>query len=247
MRPGVRAHYRAREVSLWLGLLPALQRPDGLPARHHLLDDALNASTFEATGTKPLADLPLPPVGFPVTTTPAACPRAVPTPPCAPPESAPPPPTGFPAVRGRKTVRSGGGRCGTTTGGGHGLKTSQGYTLSVVIAVGCSLLFLNVFFFFCTYYQRSQLGDEQKRALRGPGAGSDESSDDSAQRPPHLLSPLASLSPPASPGGGGAVTRSLGGDTADSVPDYYGCKRSGSVQQFPPLQRADHHASSTVV
>lgn len=57
MKPKVRDHYRAHRLSFWLNLIPQLHRPGStsIVPQHHLLDDHNNPLTYDGV-VRPIAD-----------------------------------------------------------------------------------------------------------------------------------------------------------------------------------------------
>lgn len=160
-KPKLKNHYRAHRLSFWLNLVPDLHRPGGddVPRSHHdLIDDE-----------PPTPRLPiLTPRKLPTTETPEPS-RNQPT-----------------AVNLTTTVTSATIDSGLLTEDllGTGASTTQhtvedGFAaystaLSVTIAIGCSLLILNVLIFAGVYYQRDKTrmneqngGQPKKRSENG--------------------------------------------------------------------------------
>ena len=173
MRPSQRDHYRGSKMALWLDLIPKIHKSDNLELKYHLLDNWDNATTFEVEGTRPLdmnKIFPPPPISppFPPSTTSIPTSTTIrsttstttPTPTTTRGRVKPPVPT-KPAKRERWTTR----KTPNVTqapqvGGVFGMDSKL--SLSVTIAVGCSLLFLNILIFAGVYYQKDRMRMEMK-------------------------------------------------------------------------------------
>ncbi|KAJ1523481.1 hypothetical protein ONE63_001334 [Megalurothrips usitatus] len=154
LKPRVKTHYRAHRLSFWLHLVPELHRPggEGVPAQHHQLadEDADRAAAANATKT---------------TTANARTPTAN----VAGGSSSV---TSVPAVT---LVPGGGGAAGA---GADGLPpepdgfAAYSTALSATVAIGCTLLLLNMLVFACVFRQR----DKHREGRGDRGSGSDSSS-----------------------------------------------------------------------
>lgn len=157
-----KSHYRSHKLAMWTNLIPDLHRatPVEEVARvHHLLDDYNDPDSYEGKVRQVPATL----APSPTSTTPQPMTSAV--------------NSSLPIVGTSRGARDDdpyakvlNGTRGLT-GAGHG-KSSDGdhYTaystaLSVTIAIGCSLLILNVLIFAGVYYQRDKQRLELKRRL----------------------------------------------------------------------------------
>lgn len=178
MRPTIRHHYRGTKMALWLDLIPKLHESEDLDPTYHLLTNYDNSSTFEEEGTDEL-DLerlfpppPLPPLSPPPSSTEVATTTTTPLPTTLPPSTTstvsttssyerwgsesrsppkytdPPPEKTTPKAEEVSSVKD------TTL------------SLSVTIAVGCSLLFLNILIFAGVYYQKDRMRMEMKMRQR---------------------------------------------------------------------------------
>ena len=164
MRPTIRDHYRGSKMALWLDLIPKIHKSDNLELKYHLLDNWDNATTFEAEGTRKLdmnKIFPPPPISPPfppstttiatTSTTKATTEATTPTTTSStsgwhrPPATRPP--------RPRWTTRK---PQNVTQAPQVGFMDSK-LSLSVTIAVGCSLLFLNILVFAGMYYQKDRM------------------------------------------------------------------------------------------
>ena len=171
-------------MALWLDLIPKLHASEDLDPTYHLLNNYDNSSTFEDKGTAEL-DMqklfpppPIPPVSPPPSST-------------QPPTTTTPPPTTTtlpPSTSTRSTTTSFYERWGSETRKPPKRHTSPPppvvvvtpspesaentdskdttLSLSVTIAVGCSLLFLNILIFAGVYYQKDRMRMEMKMRQR---------------------------------------------------------------------------------
>ncbi|XP_076435747.1 neuroligin-4, X-linked-like [Babylonia areolata] len=143
-RPAVRHHYRGQKLALWLDLLPKINKADGAGPSSHQLSTPTNRSTFDDYHRliPPFDNLfPSPP----------------PMPPLAPNQG------GGEGVEGgqkkegeereetRKKIAASSGESGTTS------------SLSITVAVGTTLLFLNLLVFAAVYYQRRRIRKLRER------------------------------------------------------------------------------------
>lgn len=169
-RPQVRHHYRGKQLAMWLDLIPKInveditnsEKPDS--AEHNLLDPR-NDSTFDEPQrliTRFHKLFPAPPS----TTSPP--PKDPPYQPNTSSDSVSDNTDGGPKV----FVTEGGGDLATSvlppvsdSRGGESLARSS-VPLSITVAIGCSLLFLNILFFAGVYYQRDRI----KKLKRAKGA-----------------------------------------------------------------------------
>jgi len=159
-KPKLKNHYRAHRLSFWLNLVPDLHRPGGpdIPASHHLLNsqDEAEASQRSYFPSLPKSIWPgissLMPGGTAVPNphsfnlTAAVMTRV----------------TSSPKIE--ENVQS----LHTPDGGAGGDQQEDGFAvystaLSVTVAIGCSLLILNVLIFAGVYYQRDKQKVEVKR------------------------------------------------------------------------------------
>ncbi|XP_067638484.1 neuroligin-4, Y-linked isoform X2 [Eurosta solidaginis] len=149
-KPKLKNHYRAHRLSFWLNLIPDLHKPggDNVPAAHHQLrddsDDELDNNIASDATIKPLNPPYSPHAGT--------------------------------AALARNGSRYGGklypgdddGEA-HAAGSGTAPDTQDGFAaystaLSVTIAIGCSLLILNVLIFAGVYYQRDKTRLSEPRA-----------------------------------------------------------------------------------
>ena len=170
MRPSMRHHFRSSTMALWLDLIPKIHKSDDLGAKYHLLDNYANASTFDkGTRKLDLVDVfptpPIPPIIPPfVTETRTSSP--------------------LDGAGGSKLSQQTTPSSGYDSGGNqiHGRFPSQTrvntpndssvvsgskgdnnnnkvntLSLSVTVAVGCSLLFLNILIFAGMYYHKDRM------------------------------------------------------------------------------------------
>ncbi|KAH7962212.1 hypothetical protein HPB52_014914 [Rhipicephalus sanguineus] len=209
LKPKVKDHYHAHRLSLWLHLIPQLHRP-GAPEAHHLLEDHDNPLSYDGhvrslDGMAPASSSSSSLPGFELVFREPGdgrklewCHRAQGN------ESGAWPAEAASTARPLWEPLSGGG---------------YSTALSVTIAVGCSLLVLNVLIFAGVYYQRDKTRLEAKLHKRSyklakPG------------EPPHLTTaggkPLALRAPPPSPvgpaGGGGGGANMAGAGNAATLP-----------------------------
>lgn len=167
-KPKIKNHYRAHRLSFWLNLVPDLHRPGGddVPRSHHLLEDHDDLSTYDGK----VRAIPVSQVTFPeLTPTPplsgtttfnltAILGGRVPPPPKATTEVTrlPLPTLSDPAQEKKNKSHSGDD---LPEDGFAAYSTA----LSVTIAIGCSLLILNVLIFAGVYYQRDKHRLEVKK------------------------------------------------------------------------------------
>jgi len=170
MKSSVRHHYRGGKIALWLDLIPRLHKSDNLDARYHLLDDSDNLTTFEDEGTRPidwldtLSTPSIPTTLISYTTqslnvTRLSTPTAV---------SA--------AFKTSNTIKQRRSTAPTTLKSssekpGHELHTvtsvahiarDGSMSLGITIAVGCSLLLLNVLVFVAVFHQKGRVRRERR-------------------------------------------------------------------------------------
>ena len=154
-------------MALWLELIPKLHKSDHLDARYHQLDDWDNVTSFEAEGTRHTARSDL------LTTTTSRQPALTPS-------STPGVTTSSPTTTTSTTTTA---STTTTTAGGAESPASSGSTfvrqqqsadesltsdvstvsLSVTVAVGSFLLFVNILVFVAVYYQKDRIRRERRR------------------------------------------------------------------------------------
>jgi len=156
-------------MALWLELIPKLHKSDHLDARYHQLDDWDNLTSFEAEGTRHTARSDL------LTTT--RSPRAALTPPS----------TAAVTLSSSTTTTTSTTTSSTTTtrsttaavelpaspattivgeqqSADDSLPTDVNtVSLSVTIAVGSFLLFINILVFVAVYYQKDRIRRERRR------------------------------------------------------------------------------------
>jgi hypothetical protein len=173
VRISVAHHYRGSKMALWLELIPKLHKSDNLDPRYHQLDQWDNLTTFEEHGTRYtiLRDLLSP---TPTSTIPTTSPTTILTSPL--PTSSMTTlghlrrPTS--TARNRKVtlpITASGDAAqshassSTSLGGTAGGKDINTLSLSVTIAVGSFLLFLNILIFVAVYYQKDRIRQERRR------------------------------------------------------------------------------------
>jgi len=154
-------------MALWLELIPKLHKSDRLDARYHQLDDWDNVTSFEAEGTRLTAhsDLltstsRLPPTlshssthtASPTTTTPTTTTAST---------------TTVAAVRGaaKSPASSGSTFVGQHQSADNDSTSSDvsSVSLSITVAVGSFLLFVNILVFVAVYYQKDRIRRERRR------------------------------------------------------------------------------------
>lgn len=171
MRPNKREYYRGQKLALWLELLPKIHKPDNCSPEHHKLDNSNNMSTFdEPDRLLHYSEVfPSPP----------------PVPPISPPPKPQPPVTpnnedshspsqstysyssdytfdNTPVHRSTDSPTNDRRSTASTNSQKEAASLGRGGTdgvvpLSITIAVGCSLLFLNILIFAGVYYQRERI------------------------------------------------------------------------------------------
>jgi hypothetical protein len=173
MRPMARHHYKANDMAFWLALLPKIHTSDNLPPEFHLLHNYNNKSTFEAYGTRELNLEDMMPTTTtsttlaPTTVTTTIATTTTTTATTTTSTTTQPPPTSPHAKPTRSSVRkqsTSDDDYSTTKPYASGITARDGtLSLSVTIAVGCSLLFLNILIFAGVYYQKDRLRIELKQ------------------------------------------------------------------------------------
>jgi len=153
-------------MALWLELIPKLHKSDHLDARYHQLDDWDNLTSFEAEGTRHTAHSDL------LTTTTSSQPVLT--------QSSTP---GTTQSSSTTTTTAATTTSTTTAAVGAELPGSSGSTyvrqqqsvddsqstdvstvsLSITIAVGSFLLFINILVFVAVYYQKDRIRRERRR------------------------------------------------------------------------------------
>ncbi|XP_070388307.1 neuroligin-4, Y-linked-like isoform X2 [Dermacentor albipictus] len=204
----VRDHYHAHRLSVWTQLIPKLHRAGGgdVPRSHHLLEDFENVASYDGV----VREVPPPP--------PPMSPSPTPSLPHSTMDSnsgGGGPLTTSGGARAGKGAQDG-GRGGVTTPGDPSQTEAMampqgGYStaLGVTIAVGCSLLILNVLIFAGVYYQRDKAGratdKSKKRPFEPPRLGDELGRGSPPSQPASILAGSGTLKrpPPASPCAGG--------------------------------------------
>ncbi len=171
MRPTVRHHYRGTKMALWLDLIPKLHQSDELDPKFHLLSNYDNSSTFDSDGTEELDMKVLFPPSPPPTTTPiptSTTPSTTTPPPTTTSPSTPPPttPRWHPPTRLPNTPVPAPEQSTDPPNMAAMSGKDNTLSLSVTIAVGCSLLFLNILIFAGVYYQKDRMRSEMKARQR---------------------------------------------------------------------------------
>ncbi|XP_022343472.2 neuroligin-4, Y-linked-like isoform X4 [Crassostrea virginica] len=199
-RPQIRHHYRGKQLAMWLDLIPKINREDITPsekpdtAEHNLLDPR-NDSSFDEPQRLMTRFHRL----FP-----------------APPPTSPPPPKDTPYQPNTSSESvsenfDGGSKLSVTEGSdlsptvlppmsdsraSESLARSS-VPLSITVAIGCSLLFLNILFFAGVYYQRDRI-KKLKRAkgvceteLRTPKKNGSDGGDTHRQETSSLMTSQA--------------------------------------------------------
>lgn len=171
MRPNTREYYRGQKLALWLELLPKIHKPDNCSPEHHKLDNSNNMSTFDEPDrlVQYSEVFPSPPPMPPIS------PPPKPQSPVTPNNEDSHSPsqstysyssdytfdntpvhrsTDFPPNDRRSTASTNSQKEVASLGRGG---TDSVVPLSITIAVGCSLLFLNILIFAGVYYQRERI------------------------------------------------------------------------------------------
>ncbi|XP_022250749.1 neuroligin-4, X-linked-like isoform X2 [Limulus polyphemus] len=167
MKPKVRDHYHAHRMSLWLHLIPKLDRNDiGVPAYHHLLDDHDNANLYDGIVRHVVI-----PTSFSLTTTTIPIPPRFPIPTLSEvwniSESTEPTANDvFTTMTPDEILNYAFSTSISDTTAVVLQNTNYSTALSVTIAVGCSLLVLNVLVFAGVFYQRDRYKIEGKLQRR---------------------------------------------------------------------------------
>lgn len=166
MRPKLRSHYRGQQLALWLDLIPKIHKADSTDPQENLLSNSNNMSTFdEPSRMVNFEDIfPSPPPMPPMKPTIRSYPL-----------------TGLSSQNHDVTYDDRGLTThlysddfvtgatddpvdGVTAGASQdGDMTTSSVPLSITIAVGCSLLFLNLLIFAGVYYQRERIRKLRKR------------------------------------------------------------------------------------
>lgn len=172
MKPKVKDHYRAHRLSFWLNLIPQLHRPGSVAVipQHHLLDDHNNPLSYDGV-VRPLfeggavsATKSGPSLGGDQPSFPTLHPTAVKNVTLASFVSTTEP--------SQKTSKKQTGATAETIANFTETRSvfihqnSYSTALSVTIAVGCSLLILNILIFAGVYYQRDKNRMEMKLQKR---------------------------------------------------------------------------------
>ena len=159
IKPKSKGHYRSHKLALWLNLIPDLHRPTGedVARDHHLLDDYNDPYSYDGK-------VRLVPATFPAvpTTTPSPMTSAV--------------NSSLLVDSSSNAVKSSGVEASKMNDSHRGLNDlssrsaedhfgTYSTALSVTIAIGCSLLILNVLIFAGVYYQRDKQRMELKRRM----------------------------------------------------------------------------------
>ncbi|XP_046393228.1 neuroligin-1-like [Ischnura elegans] len=227
-KPRLRNHYRAHRLSFWLNLVPDLHRPggDGVPATHHLLPS--DVASYD--GQSAMVPPPPPPrLGPPGTHTPFNL-TALLVPPrgqwdedgpegqigeseaeavasAAASGHGPAPNRTHSTSSSSSSSSSSSGNSPVEAASAAGSENDDGFAaystaLSVTIAIGCSLLILNVLIFAGVYYQRDKHRLEaKKRSENGRMPNISGEVGDSASSSGGL--PSAKASPQTAGGGNG--------------------------------------------
>ena len=166
LKPKAKSHYRSHKLAMWTNLIPDLHRPSGedVARVHHLLDDYNDPYSYDGK----VRVVPATVAPAPTSTTPSPMTSAV--------------NSSLLMVDSSRTA--GGAKYGEPeasskmTNGSRGLMPigssksgeadhygAYSTALSVTIAIGCSLLILNVLIFAGVYYQRDKQRMELKRRL----------------------------------------------------------------------------------
>ena len=162
-----RHHYRGTKIALWLDLIPKLHQGDDLDPRYHLLDNYNNKSTFEKYGTRELrmedVNPPLTTSQYDPTTVPSTTPTTIAT-------------TTMTTTTRRQiiwTPKAYNRQRSTTVlppillipshpESKMGDEFDTTLSLSLTVAVGSALLFLNIIIFAGVYYQKDRIRQERK-------------------------------------------------------------------------------------
>jgi len=159
-------HYRGSKMALWLELIPKLHKSDHLDARYHQLDDFDNLTSFEAEGTRHTARSDL----LTTTTTAQPAPTQHSTERFIPSSSTT---TTSTTTTSTMTATAGGAQSPASSGSTfigqqqsaiETLSTDvSSVSLSVTVAVGSFLLFVNILVFVAVYYQKDRIRRERRR------------------------------------------------------------------------------------
>ncbi|XP_064456167.1 neuroligin-4, Y-linked-like isoform X2 [Ornithodoros turicata] len=199
-KPKIRDHYHVHKLSLWTQLIPKLHRRGGIdvPRSHHLLEDFDDPASYDGI-VRDVPDLPF-------------VPSPSPTPPL--PHSTVDsggghgPLTTSSAGAGRSRNQDSNGR--VTTPGDPSQTDSQAMAmpqgtystaLGITIAVGCSLLVLNILIFAGVCYQRDKGRDRdrnKKRPFEPPPLNDDSVSPHQTPQTPSILTGGTLKRPPPS-------------------------------------------------
>lgn len=170
LKPKAKSHYRSHKLAMWTNLVPDLHRPSGEDVNriHHLLDDYNDPYSYDGK----VRVVPATVASAPTSTTLSPMTSAV--------------NSSLLVVDSSRTAGAGvkydepeasskltnSSRSPVSSGSTGAAKTgeSEPYSaystaLSVTIAIGCSLLILNVLIFAGVYYQRDKQRMELKRRL----------------------------------------------------------------------------------
>ncbi|XP_063839760.1 neuroligin-2-like [Scylla paramamosain] len=153
LKPRIRTHYRSHQLSFWLRLVPQLHHAGkDAPETHHHLENHNDWNSYRGfVRSEPVTRVILPPE----TTTEATTTRQYNV--SAVLQSTPASPDGSNGTRLRTHASLSDGFAAYST------------ALSVTIAIGCSLLILNVLIFAGVYYQRDKSRMEAKKVAENGG------------------------------------------------------------------------------
>lgn len=271
LKPKAKSHYRSHKLAMWTNLIPDLHRPSGddVARVHHLLDDYNDPYSYDGKVRVVPATLAPTPTS---TSSPSPITSAVNSSLLmvdssrnkADGQKYGEPEASSKLTNGSRILTSTGGNAGSVRGTGESSNTGEQYgaystALSVTIAIGCSLLILNVLIFAGVYYQRDKQRMELKRRLENGMILSASVSGEVENHASSMVSSSRLCSQPdlansaslnkidSSSGGAGhgrhhsTATASVANNTSSSVISL-SSPFNASITQLPPPEFADFPA-----
>ena len=174
LKPKAKSHYRSHKLAMWTNLIPDLHRPSGddVARVHHLLDDYNDPYSYDGKVRVVPATLAPTPTSTtspsPITSAVNSSLLMVDSSRKADGQKYGEPEASSKLTNGSRVLTSTGGNTGSVRAGDSSNTEQYGAystALSVTIAIGCSLLILNVLIFAGVYYQRDKQRMELKRRL----------------------------------------------------------------------------------
>ena len=215
-------------MALWLELIPKLHKSDRLDARYHQLDDWDNLTSFEAEGTRHTSRSDL------LTTATSERPAQTQPSTASSTRSSSTTTTSTTTMMASTTATAGGAQSPASSGSTlvkqqQSADDSQStdvstVSLSVTIAVGSFLLFVNILVFVAVYYQKDRIRRERRRHKADLRAVA-------SQQLHYRHDDVDGVVP---------RTDSLSSDVRSNLSLPYGYT-STDVVDYPPVARSNHH------